>query len=186
MTDHTSFSRRLRPCETAAAQSQPTESTGNGTELPASAATPTPRKDILLNRWEEYDIPIEGQRNQALEQLVVCERELAAYQQAERELPEEPKGWGCQVAEYESEWVVAIEDYRALRAAAVAWRMDAKKWHAQFCEAEAALAAAQKDADRYRCYCIQSPPPKCLDFSTPQQRDKFYDAAIEAAKEQSK
>ena len=41
-------------------------------------------------------------------------------------------------------------------------------------------ADTERDAARYRCYRVQSPPPKSLDFATPEQRDAFYDAALDA------
>ena len=109
------------------AATQPVETSSSQEECVTAPAAPlTPRKDVLLKRWEEDDIPIEGQRNQALEQLVMCEFELAAYQQAERELPERQ----------DKELYYATErDYSALRTAAVAlkverdaWKMDAARY----------------------------------------------------------
>lgn len=44
------------------------------------------------------------------------------------------------------------------------------------------LAEARRDAGRYQCYRVQNPSPPSIAFATPEQRDAFYDAAIQEGK----
>ena len=110
MTDHTSFSRRLRPYETAADDGL------YGDPFPKEIAAAQAAPSVVM-------CPVCG---------------IAIHGEAQQ------RGFCSDHMNTDTPKVVAIEsaqrDYSTLRAAAVAWRMDAKKWHAQFCEAEAALA----------------------------------------------
>lgn len=50
---------------------------------------------------------------------------------------------------------------------------------------KARIEELERDAARYRCYRVQNPPPKHLDFTTPEERDAFWDSAVSFAADET-
>ena len=203
--------------ETAAAQADSQCGLGVGmpTPAPASSAThitdeagnfvlaPTSRTPTVTPAptTDEHDIT-EARIATWRDRVNRLERALAVYQRASAELPEEPKGWGCQVAEYESEWVVAIEDYRALRAAAVALKAENSTLKVEYEQmndaaillqeraekAEAALAEARKAGFKLTAALCALPEDDKEKISRPRVMELViaWRSDLDAAKEQKK